>query len=503
MTVGREGPTDSGPQVLRTIEGIRGAVEFEVWIEPRFDYGEVDAWIRRYGRDARTAIGGDDGIVLSGDLELEAEGHALRGRCSVRPGERMRISATLHGSRRDRPGAAGRPRSEDLDRALDDTIAFWREWATGLTLGTDDDSEAVRSAIVLKALSYDRTGALAAAPTTSLPRRPAASETGTTATAGSATRPSPPSRSPTSAATPRPTPSAASSSAAPPAAPTTCRSCSASAASAVSRRWSWSSRDTGGRSRCGSETAPRTSSSSTCSANSSSRAGAGTSAVTSPTTTTGASSSRSPTLPPSAGASRTAAPGSGEGSASTSPTRRRSAGWPLTRRCGSPRPACARHRSAAGARRGRRSAKRSRPAATRSDRGIFVQAFGEGNLDAALLRLPMVDFIDFDDERMIRTTDAIREGLEVDGLIRRYTGADGLPGQEGAFLPDLLLARAGAGAAEPGARGAGGLRPHDGGRERPRALLGGIRPAAGRDARQLPAGPHASLAHRGRPGARR
>lgn len=68
-------------------------------------------------------------------------------------------------------------------------------------------------------------------------------------------------------------------------------------------------------------------------------------------------------------------------------------------------------------------------------RGIFVQAFGDGNLDAALLRLPMVDFIDFDDERLVRTTDAIREELEVGGLIRRYTGTDGLPRQEGAFLP--------------------------------------------------------------------
>ena len=69
-----------------------------------------------------------------------------------------------------------------------------------------------------------------------------------------------------------------------------------------------------------------------------------------------------------------------------------------------------------------------------SKRGIFVQAFGESTLDAALLRLPTVDFIAYDDERMIRTTDAIRHQLDWNGLIRRYDADDGLPGKEGAFV---------------------------------------------------------------------
>src|SRR3954453_13745283 len=67
-------------------------------------------------------------------------------------------------------------------------------------------------------------------------------------------------------------------------------------------------------------------------------------------------------------------------------------------------------------------------------RGIFVPAFGENGLDAALLRLPTVDFVAYDDERMVRTTDAIRDGLDWDGLLRRYDGDDGLEGEEGAFV---------------------------------------------------------------------
>ena len=70
-----------------------------------------------------------------------------------------------------------------------------------------------------------------------------------------------------------------------------------------------------------------------------------------------------------------------------------------------------------------------------SKRGVFTQAFDERGMDAALLRLPAVGFIEYEDERMIRTVDAIREELDFDGLIRRYEGDDGLPGEEGAFLP--------------------------------------------------------------------
>src|SRR6185437_2268982 len=68
-------------------------------------------------------------------------------------------------------------------------------------------------------------------------------------------------------------------------------------------------------------------------------------------------------------------------------------------------------------------------------RGVFVQAFGEKALDAALLLLPTVEFVSYDDERMIRTADAIREELDDDGLIRRYTVDDSLKGREGAFVP--------------------------------------------------------------------
>jgi len=70
-----------------------------------------------------------------------------------------------------------------------------------------------------------------------------------------------------------------------------------------------------------------------------------------------------------------------------------------------------------------------------SKRGVFVQAYDRKELDAALLLLPSVEFVDWDDERMLRTVAAIREELDAgDGLLYRYRRDDGLEGQEGAFL---------------------------------------------------------------------
>jgi GH15 family glucan-1,4-alpha-glucosidase len=68
------------------------------------------------------------------------------------------------------------------------------------------------------------------------------------------------------------------------------------------------------------------------------------------------------------------------------------------------------------------------------ERGTFVQAFGRPDLDAAVLRLPAVGFLPYDDPRMVSTTDVVREELERGGLVRRYSSDDGLPGREGAFL---------------------------------------------------------------------
>ncbi len=70
-----------------------------------------------------------------------------------------------------------------------------------------------------------------------------------------------------------------------------------------------------------------------------------------------------------------------------------------------------------------------------AQRGNLVRAFGDLSLDAALLLVPIVGFLPGDDRRVTRTIERIRAELTDGVLVRRYDTDDGLPGKEGAFLP--------------------------------------------------------------------
>jgi GH15 family glucan-1,4-alpha-glucosidase len=68
--------------------------------------------------------------------------------------------------------------------------------------------------------------------------------------------------------------------------------------------------------------------------------------------------------------------------------------------------------------------------------GSFVRSFeADGLLDASLLRIPLVGFLPIDDPRVQGTIDAIRDRLTTEeGLVHRYEGEDGIAGGEGAFI---------------------------------------------------------------------
>lgn len=65
--------------------------------------------------------------------------------------------------------------------------------------------------------------------------------------------------------------------------------------------------------------------------------------------------------------------------------------------------------------------------------GAFTQSYGSRELDAANLRIPLVEFLPADDARVQGTIDRTLEQLTEGGLVYRYLGDDGLPGKEGAF----------------------------------------------------------------------
>jgi GH15 family glucan-1,4-alpha-glucosidase len=74
-----------------------------------------------------------------------------------------------------------------------------------------------------------------------------------------------------------------------------------------------------------------------------------------------------------------------------------------------------------------------------AERGTFTQFYGSRGLDAALLLIPQVEFLPWDDPRVAGTVHAVAKELTEDGFVLRYRpdadgNVDGLPGAEGAFL---------------------------------------------------------------------
>jgi len=162
--------------LLRVVRGLRGLVELRSRLAVRFDYGALPPWVRRRDRGLHTLSGGDDGLLVSSDVELSPDGrHDLEAVFSLRAGEHVRFSLAYAGPPTLERTDLEPPTAEDLDRRLEETLAFWRDWSAQVHLGGPDAPGVVRSAIVLKALANPSTGAIAAAPTTSLPEAPGGS----------------------------------------------------------------------------------------------------------------------------------------------------------------------------------------------------------------------------------------------------------------------------------------------------------------------------------------
>jgi GH15 family glucan-1,4-alpha-glucosidase len=170
FTVREEGRGTPARQIVRVIEGDRGSVELELKVAPRFDYGQVRPWIRRHGHRLHSALGGDDALLIWCEAELsEDPAHELVARIAVGAGDRVRLALTYCPPEVIDAGSPQEPDASSLDRCLEETLEGWRRWASELTLGTRDQAGARQSGLVLKALTHEPTGAIVAAPTTSLP----------------------------------------------------------------------------------------------------------------------------------------------------------------------------------------------------------------------------------------------------------------------------------------------------------------------------------------------
>jgi GH15 family glucan-1,4-alpha-glucosidase len=160
-------------QLIRIIEGIEGPVDVRLEIVPRFDYGQLRPWMRYVEEDVYTAIGSNDGLLIWSDLDLRRMNeHDLEAEVSVTPGRRWRLSIQFAPPERLDVYPRHIPTPEECDERLQETLSWWEKWAARIHLDGSGRSGARRSAIVLKGLAYAPTGAIVAAATTSLPEAP-------------------------------------------------------------------------------------------------------------------------------------------------------------------------------------------------------------------------------------------------------------------------------------------------------------------------------------------
>ncbi|MDX6547660.1 MAG: hypothetical protein QOG33_1210, partial [Gaiellales bacterium] len=157
-------PRGAAPDIVRIVEGLDGEVEMLSELIIRYDFGRIVPWVRRAGH-ARVAIAGPDGLCLRTPAPVHGEDMKTLSEFTIKPGERVPFVLTWY------PSHQPPPRPIDAEAALTETEEYWLAWARrGHHLG-DYHDEVRHSLLVLKALTYDPTGGIVAAPTTSLPER--------------------------------------------------------------------------------------------------------------------------------------------------------------------------------------------------------------------------------------------------------------------------------------------------------------------------------------------
>ncbi|HEX6208218.1 MAG TPA: glycoside hydrolase family 15 protein [Actinomycetota bacterium] len=157
-------PRSSDPTVVRVVEGVRGRVPVHLELVIRFDYGSIVPWVRRVD-GALSAIGGPDAVWLRSSVPTKGRDLTTVADFAVDTGQRETFTLTWRASHR-RP-----PPVTDPFHALDETDRWWRRWSQRCTYRGEWRDPVLRSLITLKALTYQPTGGIVAAATTSLPER--------------------------------------------------------------------------------------------------------------------------------------------------------------------------------------------------------------------------------------------------------------------------------------------------------------------------------------------
>ncbi len=151
-------------EVIRIVEGIEGDVAMALRLVIRFDYGLTVPWVRHLEDNSLVAVAGPNALTLRTPVPLQGEGLSTVARFTVGAGEKRTFSLSWHLSHLK----AGDPASDE-HAALVETEHYWKTWAGRCQFRGPWRASVIRSLITLKGLTYEPTGGIMAAATTSLP----------------------------------------------------------------------------------------------------------------------------------------------------------------------------------------------------------------------------------------------------------------------------------------------------------------------------------------------
>lgn len=155
-------PRDSAADVVRIVDGVAGRVRMRMDLRLRFDYGHIVPWVKRRG-GRLSAIAGPDSVWLDTTAPLEGRDLTTVSEFEVSAGDRVSFLLTHH------PSHEPAPPPREATHLLERTDDFWMKWMSHLDYGGEWEEAVRRSLITLKALTYQPTGGIVAAATTSLP----------------------------------------------------------------------------------------------------------------------------------------------------------------------------------------------------------------------------------------------------------------------------------------------------------------------------------------------
>jgi GH15 family glucan-1,4-alpha-glucosidase len=158
-------PRGSASDVVRIVRGDAGTVRMEMELVLRFSSGSNVPWVRRLDDGTVLAVAGPDMATLRTPVETRGKDLTTVAEFDVSKGDSIPFVLTYDASHHDVPDAL------DPQKALSATEEFWAEWSSRNTIDGEYRELVQRSLITLKALTYDPTGGIVAAPTTSLPER--------------------------------------------------------------------------------------------------------------------------------------------------------------------------------------------------------------------------------------------------------------------------------------------------------------------------------------------